>query len=169
MKRKVSLAIVAATILIASTLIGLYLESIPSSNPPLVYDFKSTISYDSQTGSYYGGSFLRWNTSGYVFNNETDAITIHFPGTLSRQFTALNSKVSVSLDWTIDATMVISRQSGGVYTDLTYSYESADTASYTNMTSFDVDNSTAFTVQFTVSAYSIAYVYRVRLWNAESS
>jgi hypothetical protein len=136
--------------------------------PSLVYDFNGTILID-QYGYNHGGSFLGWNTSGDVTNNETDAVAIHYPGSISREFTSLSSKVSISFDWSVDAVMIVSRQLNGVYSDLTYSYGSSDELAYTNATSFDVDKGTTFTVRFEAGLYEIAFVYRVKLWASDES
>jgi hypothetical protein len=171
-KGKISLAIVIAVILISAALIGYYLESGPGSNSPwgnpsLVYDFNSTIISDNQ-GGYYGGSFLGWNTAGYVFNNETYAVSIHLGGSLSRRFEAVNSNVRVSFDWLFEATMVVSRQLNSTYGDLTYSYSSEESQN-TNTTNFDIDNGTTFTMRFESSGGLSTYLYRVKLWNAIES
>jgi hypothetical protein len=175
MRGKTSLAIAIVAILIASTLVGYYLEfgrgtskpAVQTVAPSLVYDFNSTIVYNPNGPPfYYGGSFLGWNTSGYVTENETDAVAIHYPGSISREFTALSSKVSVSFDWTEYATIIISRQLNGVNNDLTYSYSSNSELAYTNATSFNVDNGTTFTVRFESSLGNIAFIYRVKLWAA---
>lgn len=169
MKGKVSLAILVVVILILSALIGYYLQfgpspSQPSGNPSLVYDFNSTIS---------GGSFLGWNASGIVATNETDdAITIHPGGSLSRQFKALGSKVSVSYDYTgyFGMTMVVSRQLEGHKSDLTYINTPTQgdyTKSVNYTTTFDVDNATTFRLEFEASTDEpSAFLSRVKLWNA---
>jgi hypothetical protein len=169
MKGKVSLAMFIVAILVASALIVYYLESgpnSPSGSPSLSYFFNNTILYDSQVG-YYGGSFLGWKTAGSVFNNETDAVSIRPGGSLSRQFEALSSEVRVSFDWLLDATMIVSRQLNGVYGDLTYSYSSENPlVRYANTTSFDLDNSTKFTVRFESSGNKVTLLYSVLLWNS---
>jgi hypothetical protein len=171
MKRKVLSAIIIV-ILTTSALIGYYVEFGPGWNssggkPSLVYDFNSTIYYDSLTGQYYGGSFLGWSISSArdVTENETDAITIHFPGSLSRQFKAISSKVTVSFDWTTQMTMVVRRQLNAVYSDLNYTRSAEDLEAYTYTTAFDVDNGTIFTVQFKVDNL-MGFLYRVKLWNS---
>lgn len=168
-KTKVALALLTVVIL-ASTLTVYYLESSPGSkssfsSPSLVYDFNSTL---------YGGSFLGWNTSGGVAKNNNHGVSFYSGGFLSRQFRALSPDVCVSFDWETDATMVVSRQSGGIYQNLTYAYDyvgarvsSSDVI--TNTTSFEVDNSTTFTLQFEASTYPIATLYRVKLWNCTES
>jgi hypothetical protein len=173
-KRKISLAIVIAVILISAALIGYYLESGPGSNstwgnPSLVYDFNSTILFNGVDGYYYGGSFLGWNTTGNVFNNETYAVSIHLGGSLSRRFEAVNSTFRVSFDWLFEATMVVSRQLKGVYSDLTYSYSSEGVQPNTNATNFDIDNGTTFVVRFEPSGGLSTYLYRVELWNSIES
>lgn len=169
MKWKVPLAIVIVVILVVSVFVVYYLEFGPGSSsswgtPSLVYDFNSTITVN-QT-EWYGGSFLGWNASGYVRLNETDAVTIHYPGSLSRQFKALSSKVKVGFDWTSGVMMVVNRRLNGVYSDLTYSNDSSGDPN-TNAYAFDADNGTTFTVQFEAIGYSIfTGLYRVKLWNS---
>jgi hypothetical protein len=125
--------------------------------------------FNGVEGYYYGGSFLGWNTAGYVFNNETYAVSVHLGGSLSREFEAVNSTVRVSFDWMLEATMVVSRQLNGAYGDLTYSYSSEGLQSNTNTNNFDVDNSTKFTVRFESSGGLSTYLYRVKLWNSIES
>jgi len=167
MKGKVALAILILVILISSALIGYYLEygpgsHSPSDNPSLAYYFNSTIN---------GGSFLGWNTAGYVSNNETDAVTIHPGGSLSRQFEALSSEVRVSFDWHLDVTMIIRRQLNGVYGDLTYTNSSLIYYNiyYAYTTVFDLDNGTTFTVRFESSGNTITFLHSVELWNSVES
>ena len=137
--------------------------------PSLVYDFNSTILFNGEESHYYGGSFLGWNTTGYVFTNETYAVSIHLGGSLSRQLEAVNSNVRVSFDWLFEATMVVSRQLDGVYYDLVYSYSFEGLQPNTNTINFDVDNGTKFTVRFVSSGGLSTYLYRVELWNAVES
>jgi hypothetical protein len=165
MKGKVALAILILVILISSALIWYYLEygpgsNSPSGNPSLAYYFNSTIN---------GGSFLGWNTAGYVSNNEGYAVSINPGGSLSRQFEALSSKVRVSFDWFSDATMIVSRQLNGVYGDLTYSYSSTSTVRSVNTTPFDLDNGTTFIVRFESSGNTVTILYSVLLWNSVES
>jgi hypothetical protein len=171
MKWKVPLAIAVVVILVVSLLVVYYFEFGPGSSsswgsPSLVYDFNSTIKFD-QSDHNLGGSFLGWNASGYVRNNESDAVTIHYLGSLSRQFMALSSKVNVGFDWTLGVLMVVSRRLNGVYSDVTYSNgESVNDLAYTNANAFNVDNGTTFTVRFEASVDSITYLFRVKLWNS---
>lgn len=168
MKGKVALAILILVILMSSALIVYYVEygpgsNSPSGNPSLAYYFNSTIN---------GGSFLGWNTAGYVSNNETDAVTIHPGGSLSRQFEALSSEVRVSFDWHLDVTMIISRQLNGTRArDLTYSNSSLIYYNiyYAYTTVFDLDNGTAFTVRFESSGNTITFLRSVELWNSVES
>jgi hypothetical protein len=167
MKGKVALAILILVILISSALIGYYLEygpgsNSPSGNPSLAYYFNSTIN---------GGSFLGWNTAGYVSNNESDSVTIHPGGSLSRQFEALTSEVRVSFDWHLDVTMIIRRQLNGVYGDLTYTNSSLIYYNiyYAYTTAFDLDNRTTFTVRFESSGNTITFLRSVELWNSVES
>jgi hypothetical protein len=171
---KILLAIAIAAILISAALIVYYLESSPVSNSPwgnpsLIYDFKSTILFNGVDGYYYGGSFLGWNTNEYVFNNETDAVSVHLGGFLSRGFEAFNSTVGVSFDWMYDVKMVVSRQLNGAYSDLTYSNSTEGYQPNTNAINFDVDNSTTFTVRFEPNGLLSTYLYRVKLWNSIES
>ena len=171
MKGKVSLVVAIVVILIVSAVAVYYLEFGPGSNSPvgnpsLVYDFNSTIKYNSQDELYYGGSFLGWNASSNVFNNESDAVSIHFLGTLSRKFKALDSRVSVSFDWTLHMIMVVRRQLSGVFSDLNYQRAAGDSKAYTYQTTFDIDNGTMFTVEFNADTYVMGFLYRVSLWKS---
>jgi hypothetical protein len=176
MKRKVPLAIVIVVILVVSALLVYYLEFGPGSgssggNPSLVYDFNGTITYDSVTGQYSGGSFLGWRASGDVLINETDAVSFHYPSTLSREFEALNSMVNVSLDWSNAMTMNVTRQLNGTYNVLSYpiGQSNEDVDVHTYETAFAVDNGTMFTVQFWVDNVAVGFLYRVKLWSSAGS
>jgi hypothetical protein len=133
--------------------------------PSLVYDFNGTT----------GVSLLNWNAFGHVTTNETDAVSIYWPSSISREFTAASSSVSISLDWSENLVMVVSRQLNDVYSNLTYpyveisnsTYDNVSESVYTNAISFNVDEGSTFTVQFNASPYQTAFILRASLWASD--